>query len=38
MGPSTPATVGGSQPIPIIQPFLCVNFIIALEGIFPCRN
>lgn len=29
---------GGSQPFSIIQPYLCVNFIIALEGIFPSRN
>jgi microcystin-dependent protein len=33
---STPA--GGSQPHTNIEPFLCVNFIIALEGIFPSRN
>lgn len=29
---------GGGQPISILQPFLCINFIIALEGIFPSRN
>jgi microcystin-dependent protein len=29
---------GGSQPIPIIQPFLVMNFCIALVGIFPSRN
>ena len=29
---------GGSQPHDNIQPFLCVNFVIALEGIFPSRN
>jgi microcystin-dependent protein len=29
---------GGSQPVNNIQPYLCVNFIIALEGIFPSRN
>jgi len=29
---------GGSQPHNNIMPFLCVNFIIALEGIFPSRN
>lgn len=32
------APTGGSQPHTNIQPFLCVNFIIALEGIFPSRN
>jgi microcystin-dependent protein len=29
---------GGSQPHPNIQPYLCVNFIIALQGIFPSRS
>lgn len=29
---------GGSQPHANIQPFQCVTFIIALEGIFPSRN
>ncbi len=30
-------TTGGGQPHPNVQPFLCVNFIIALQGIFPAR-
>lgn len=30
--------VGGSQPHNNMQPYSCVNFIIALEGIFPSRN
>jgi microcystin-dependent protein len=29
---------GGSQPHNNMQPFLVVNFCIALEGIFPSRN
>ncbi len=29
---------GGSQPHDNLQPFLCISFIIALEGIFPSRN
>ncbi|MDZ3824356.1 MAG: tail fiber protein [Pseudoxanthomonas sp.] len=29
------ATAGGSQPHENMQPFACVNFIIALSGIFP---
>jgi microcystin-dependent protein len=29
---------GGGQPFNNIQPYTCVNFIIALEGIFPSRN
>jgi microcystin-dependent protein len=28
---------GGSQPHSNIQPYLCINFIIALVGIFPSR-
>lgn len=30
--------VGGSQPHENRQPFLVLNFIIALQGIFPSRN
>jgi microcystin-dependent protein len=30
--------VGGSQPHNNLQPFLGLNYIIALEGIFPSRN
>ena len=29
---------GGSQPHENLQPFLCVNFIISLEGIFPSQS
>jgi microcystin-dependent protein len=29
---------GGSQPLPIRNPYLGMNFIIALEGIYPSRN
>ena len=32
------ANTGGSQAHSNIQPFLCVNFIIALFGIYPSRN
>lgn len=38
MSPSAIATTGGSQPHNNLQPLLCVNFIIALQGIFPSRN
>ncbi|MES2821620.1 MAG: tail fiber protein [Pseudomonadota bacterium] len=31
-------TAGGSQPFAIRNPFLGINFAIALEGIFPSRN
>ncbi len=29
---------GGGQPLPIVQPYLTLNFCIALQGIFPSRN
>jgi len=32
------APAGGGQPHPNVPPFECVNFIIALVGIFPARN
>ncbi len=32
------STAGGSQPFPILQPYLALNYLIALEGIFPSRN
>ena len=35
---STLAQQGKSDPNTNLQPFLCVSFIIALEGIFPSRN
>ena len=31
-------TNGGSQPFSIIQPYLVVNYCIALQGIFPSRD
>jgi microcystin-dependent protein len=34
----TTAQNSGGQAHPNIQPFLCVNFIIALQGLFPSRN
>jgi microcystin-dependent protein len=29
---------GGSQPFSLLQPYLVLNYCIALEGIFPSRN
>jgi microcystin-dependent protein len=29
---------GGSQPHANIQPYLCITFVIALQGIYPSRN
>ncbi|HEV2446954.1 MAG TPA: tail fiber protein, partial [Candidatus Sulfopaludibacter sp.] len=38
MAPNAVATAGSGQPVGVIQPYLCVSFIIALVGIFPSRN
>jgi len=38
MGPTSLASVGGSQPHPNMQPFTVLNWVIALQGIFPSRN
>jgi microcystin-dependent protein len=35
MAPASVSQVGGSQPHTNFQPYLCVNFIISLFGIFP---
>jgi microcystin-dependent protein len=32
------STVGSSQPHSNLQPYLVVNFVIALQGVFPSRN
>ena len=32
------ANTGGNQPISIVQPYLAVNYCIALVGIYPSRN
>jgi microcystin-dependent protein len=31
-------TTGSSQPVPVLMPYLVVNYIICLYGIFPSRN
>lgn len=33
-----PQTPSGNQPISNLQPYLAMNFIICVEGIFPSRN
>lgn len=38
MAPTMITNTGGSQPHANIQPYLTLNFCIALEGIFPSRN
>jgi microcystin-dependent protein len=35
---SSVANTGGGQPLPIRNPYLGLNYIIALQGIFPSRN
>jgi len=32
------SAAGGSQPFPVMQPYLSINYIICLEGIFPSRD
>lgn len=36
--PTAVSSVGGSQPHNNMMPYLVLNFIIALQGIFPSRN
>ncbi|KRB47097.1 MULTISPECIES: phage tail protein [unclassified Terrabacter] len=36
--PSTVAPSGGFQPHDNMQPYLCITFIIATEGIYPSQN
>jgi microcystin-dependent protein len=36
--PTSIANNGGSQPHANEQPYLCLNFCIALQGVFPSRN
>jgi len=38
LNPASISPVGGSQPHENTQPFLCINFIISLFGIFPSQT
>jgi microcystin-dependent protein len=38
MAPNALGNAGGSQPHPNMQPYLVLNFCIALQGIFPTQN
>jgi microcystin-dependent protein len=38
INPATVANAGGGQPHDNMQPYLCLNFCICLQGIFPSRN
>ncbi len=38
LDPSTVTNMGGNQAHTNIQPFIAVNYLIAMQGIFPSRN
>lgn len=38
MSPQAIAPVGGSQPHENVQPFMCINYIISMFGIFPSQT
>ena len=38
LAPSALSSVGGSQPHPNMQPYLVLNFCVAIQGVFPTRN
>jgi len=38
MPASVSSSVGGNQPHNNMSPYLCLNFCIALQGVFPSRN
>jgi len=38
LAPQAIALAGGSQPHENMQPYLAINFCIAMQGIFPARN
>jgi microcystin-dependent protein len=38
LSPGSISTVGGNQPVSLLQPYLAISYIIAMNGIFPTRN
>ena len=38
LGAASIQASGGGQPFSTISPYLCTNYLIALQGIFPSRN
>jgi microcystin-dependent protein len=38
LAPNAIAPQGGNQPHPNLQPYLALNYSIALQGLFPSRN
>jgi microcystin-dependent protein len=38
MASSAIGATGGNVPVSVVQPYLCINFIIALQGIYPSQG
>jgi len=38
LGPLSVQASGGGQPFSTMTPYVCVNYLIALQGVFPSRN
>lgn len=38
MAPQNTGVAGGNAPVSLVQPYIALNYIIALEGIYPPRN
>lgn len=38
LAPTSVSMAGGSQPVSIMQPYLALNYQIAMYGVFPSRN
>jgi len=38
MNPAMIGQTGGGQPVSILQPYLAINYIIALQGVYPSRG
>lgn len=38
MNPMTIGVAGNGYPVPVMQPYMALNYVIALEGVFPSRD
>lgn len=38
MNPAAIGATGEGQPVPVMQPYLTINFVIALQGVYPSRE
>jgi microcystin-dependent protein len=38
LAPGAVSSMGGNLPLPILQPYLAVNYMIAVQGIFPTQG